>query len=490
MRQAVLIMTDTQRTDMLGCYGGPLHTPALDTFAQTGIRFSRAYTTQPVCGPARSALFTGYYPHSNGSWANSMSLQQHAATIGERLSRLGLHTAYIGKWHLDGFDYFGLGSCPEGWDPNYWYDMRNYLEELTPEDRRRSRDPATNREGIPESFTFGHRVTRRAVDFIRKHACEEFLLVVSYDEPHHPYLCPEPYASMYRDYRFPAKANVRDTLEDKPTHQRVWAGAAREQDRQNHEIRNDDFFGCNSFVDSQIGEVIRAIDENTPDALVLYTSDHGDMLGSHCLEGKGPAAYEEIARVPFLVRSPETPAGAVSDGLVSHIDVAPTILSHFDQPLPRMLEGVPLQAQLRAPETQVREAAFVEFGRYEIDHDGFGGFQPMRAIVRDRYKLVVNLTSEDELYDLVSDPEEMRNLITAEGYEELRDRLHDELLDWMNTTRDPFRGYQWARRPWRTTAPAATWGYSGMTRQREDEHLPRQLDYATGLDMGKATRPK
>lgn len=483
-------MTDTQRTDMLGCYGGPLRTPSLDAFANDAVRFSRAYTTQPVCGPARSALFTGYYPHSNGSWGNSMALQEHAVTIGQRLDHLGLHTAYIGKWHLDGFDYFGRGASPPGWDPHYWYDMRTYLEELTPEDRVRSRSPATNREGIAAEFTFAHRVSERAIEFVRVHASEDFLLVVSYDEPHDPYLCPEPYASMYRDYEFPRRVNVWDTLEGKPTHQQIWAGDARHADRGAYRITNDDFFGCNSFVDSEIGRVLGAIDEHAPDSMVIYTSDHGDMLGSHCLTGKGPAAYEEIARVPFIVRSPEAPRGVVSDGLVSHVDVVPTLLAHFDVAVPAMLEGRALQPQLADPDHRVNDAVFVEFGRYEIDHDGFGGFQPMRAIVHDRYKLVVNLTSEDELYDLVGDPDEMVNLIETPDYERLRDDLHARLLDWMNRTRDPFRGYQWERRPWRRSAVPANWAHTGMTRQREDEDLPRQLDYSTGLEMERAVRPK
>ena len=136
-RKIVLIMTDTQRADMLGCYGNPgMKTPCLDALAARGIRFDKAYTCQPVCGPARSALFTGAFPHSNGSWANSMPLGDTVKTIGQRLHDHGLHTAFIGKWHLDGGDYFGLGRCPDGWDPAYWYDMRNYLEELSRADRR------------------------------------------------------------------------------------------------------------------------------------------------------------------------------------------------------------------------------------------------------------------------------------------------------------------------------------------------------------------
>ncbi len=137
-KQIILMLTDTQRTDMVGCYGNSdMSTPSIDRLAHAGVRFDRAYTCQPVCGPARSALFTGMYPHSNGSWGNSMPLGANVLTIGQRLQDVGVHTGYVGKWHLDGGDYFGTGRCPDGWDPKYWYDMRRYLEDIRWKERAR-----------------------------------------------------------------------------------------------------------------------------------------------------------------------------------------------------------------------------------------------------------------------------------------------------------------------------------------------------------------
>lgn len=493
-RQLIFIMTDTQRQDMVGCYGNPaMHTPGLDRLAAQGVRFDRAYTCQPVCAPARAALFTGTFPHTNGVWANCNPLGDNIKTIGQRLHDRGIHTAYIGKWHLDGGDYFGLGRCPAGWDPAYWYDMRNYLEELTPAERLRSRSPELNRDpNLTAEFTFGHRCSDRALRFLAAHRAEDFLLVVSYDEPHHPFVCPEPYAGLFRDYRFPKRPNVWDTLADKPEHQRVWAGDMLHWDRDALEITAPDYFGCNSFVDFEIGRVIEAIDRYAPEALVIYTSDHGDLLHSHCLTNKGPAMYEEVTRMPFIVRWPgQAPAGATSRGLVSHIDVAPTMLDFFGLPTPKTMAGRSLLPVFRRPEQPANDALFMEFGRYETDHDGFGGFQPIRAVRDDRYKLVINLLTTDELYDLEEDPFEMHNLIGSADHAAVRDRLHDRLLAWMNDTRDPFRGYYWERRPWRTTARPATWDYTGMTRQREeDDYEPRQLDYATGLAMRTAVRKK
>ena len=493
-RRVVVIMTDTQRWDMVGCYGNKdMKTPHLDALADQGVRFDRAYTCQPVCGPARAGMFTGTWPHSNGSWANSMPLGDNVKTLGQRIRDNGIRAAYIGKWHLDGGDYFGLGRCPDGWDKDFWYDMRNYLAELPEPDRLRSRTPQIMREaGVTEDFTFGHRCSNRAMDFLRKHGAQDFLLVLSYDEPHHPFLCPPPYSEMYKDYEFPKSPNVWDRLHDKPEHHRAWAGPSLQQDKDALKIKPAWYLGCNSFVDHEIGRVMAAVDRLAPDALVIYTSDHGDAVQSHSITNKGPAMYEEITRVPFIVRWPgESPARAACPHPVSHIDLVPTIMDAFGLPVAKSLEGNTMLASFRDPRLRPNDAIFMEFARYEVDHDGFGGFQPIRAAHDGRYKLAINLLTSDELYDLHADPHEMKNLIASPAHAAIRNALHDRLLDWMNRTRDPFRGYYWERRPWRTDARPASWRYTAMTRQREnEEYEPRQLDYDTGLPMKEATRQK
>ena len=131
-----------------------------------------------------------------------------------------------------------------------------------------------------------------------------------------------------------------------------------------------------------------------------------------------------------------------------------------------------------------------EFTRYEVDHDGFGGLQMMRGITDGRFKLVLHLCDTDEFYDMESDPDEVVNLIDRSEYAAVRDKLHDALLSHMNDTRDVYRGYQWAVRPWRKDKVPA-WENDAFTRQREnEEYEPRQLDYDTGLPMEQAVRSK
>jgi uncharacterized sulfatase len=490
-RQVVVILGESVRWDMLNCYRQTgLKTPNLDRLAAAGMRFERAYNCQPVCAPARSSIWTGLYPHTNGVWGNSMALGDTTHTIGPRLQDRFIHTAFMGKWHLDGVDYFGTGRPPAGWDPEYWYDMRDYLTELSPQDRVRSREAKTGADPTwTADMCYGHRVTNRALEFLVDNKDQEFMLCVAYDEPHGPSLCPKEYSDAYENFVFPSNANLKDPLAAKPEEQRIWAGPRINE--QAPPIRAKQFFGSHTFIDAEIGRLLDQIEQSAPNALVIFTSDHGVFLESHRLLDKGPAMYDEITRVPFIVRWPgHTPAGSVNKHLVSHIDLAATLTDFWGLGVPATLEGRSVLGAFENPQAETRDAAFLEWGRYEIDHDGFGAFQPIRCACDGRYKLSVNLMTSDELYDLESDPDEMNNLIDSQAHADIRNRLHDKLLDWMDTSRDPFRGYYWGRRAWRPDFPE-TWNNAGMTRQREnDGYLPRELDYDTGLTMGQATRPK
>ena len=492
-KQLVFIMTDTTRKDMLGCYGDErMKTPNLDKLAEEGIRFENAYTTQPVCGPARSALFTGLFPHSNGMITNSIALGDNVKTIGQRLWDNGIKCGYMGKWHLDGSDYFGNGICPDGWDKKYWYDMRTYLEELSPDERVKSRQPKSSYEAwMTSEFTYAHRCSNRALDFLEENKNNSFFLAISYDEPHGPFLCPPPYNTMYEDFKLEDNPAYHDDLSNKPLFQKLWAGEHLGKSSEELRRRGKNFplyLGCNSFVDSEIGRVIDRVNTIAPDALIIFTTDHGDMLGAHCLDGKNATAYRETANVPLIIRGGEK--GKIVYDPSSHIDIAPTIMEYMGLPVPKLMEGKSILPQIYNTKEKINETVFLEFTRYEVDHDGFGGLQIMRAAVNNRYKLVINLLDTDEFYDMEKDPYEVTNQINNENYSLERDRLHDEILGQMNRTRDLFRGYQWACRSWRKDKKP-DWNNDRFTRQREnEEYEKRQLDYDTGLPIKEAVRSK
>jgi uncharacterized sulfatase len=483
----ILIVTDSQSSGMVGAYSGQsLATDNIDRLAATGIRFSRAYCPAPICTPCRAALFSGIYSHTSGSWTNNLALGYNIVTMGRRFRDLDYTAALIGKWHLDGHDYFGTGRCAEGWDPRYWYEGANYLAELdereialwrgglkTVEDLRR--------EGITREFTWAHRISNRGIDFLRNgREGKPFLLVLSYDEPHHPFTCPPEYAEAFRDFEYDLGPSAFDDLADKPSIQREWA-AAMDHPAVGGKVRSPLLFGCNAFVDDEIGRVIDTLDElQLENTWVVYISDHGEMMGAHGLSLKGCAGYEEITHVPFIVRPPQgLRVPRVDSTLVNLVDILPTFLDLAGVEPPSILHGKSLK-DLCLNRTQNEDrAVFTEFNRYEIEHDSFGGFKPMRMIVRGQFKLVIHLLCTDELYDLKNDPGELHNLINDPETATVRDALHRELLDWMEAKRDPFRGSEWERRPWQRNPVG---GWMGYFRPRpEDGYAPVVRDYDTGM---------
>ncbi len=466
----VVLMCDQQSRSQLGCYGAPVsRTPQLDRLAASAVRFTRAYTVNPLCTPARAGIFTGRLPEHAGAWTNDMPLYEHVPTMGQVFGELGYHAAYVGKWHLDGEGYFGSGRAARGFDPQWWYDGANYGAELGDEEfdayKKMGFVEAIRERGVDESYCWATRVSDRAVRFLDEAASsdEPFLLVASYDEPHPPMVCPVEYLDAYDPADMPIPETLDEPLEGKPAIQRRWTRWARDRWNLSPETLREGmrhWYACNTFVDDQIGRVLDAVDRRRPDnTVVIYTTDHGDFYGVHGLLGKGPAMYDEIARVPLLVRAPGLSGGATCDSPASTMDIIPTMLQLAGAaPRENDWDGVSLAGNLAAPGEITRDGVCAQWTRFGTG-GSFGGFYPIRTWVNDRYKLNVNLLETDELYDLDADPQEVVNLIDSPEHEEVRDRMHDELLAWMTRHRDMCHGEMFAARPWRSTRPAVGRGW-------------------------------
>ena len=305
----LFLMTDTQNRDMVGAYGNPaVRTPNLDRLASEGQLFERAYTCCPLCTPARGALFSGIHPPLNGAWANSMAPAENFPLMGEVFSRQGYNVAYSGKWHLDGTSYFGDGEAGGGFPQEWWYDGKNYADDLGSERFEQYRSCRTledmRKAAFQEEDIWAHRVADRALDFLSQQDDETpFLLVASFDEPHAPCVVPENWLSAWEADEIPERPGFALPLEGKPALQqkaRTWDRPEEWEDARQQQLKH---YLCNSYVDSQIGRILEAVkerfDENT---LIVYTSDHGDMMGAHGLTSKGPYMYEETNNIPFLLR--------------------------------------------------------------------------------------------------------------------------------------------------------------------------------------------
>lgn len=484
----IFIMTDTQATNMVGCYTDlPLNTNNIDALAAKSTKFNSGFTTAPLCTPARAGLFTGLYSNQSGPWTNNLAPGKNMRTMGNFFKDAGWNTAYIGKWHLDGHDYFGTGICPPEWDDEFWYDGANYLHELSEQEINLWRNGLNTKEEleqyhIDDDFTWAHRISDRAIKYIDKQRQQQdkpFLMVLSYDEPHHPFTCPARYVEKYEDFHYPLGQKAQDDLTNKPTHQQLWSQAMPSPVKDDATYHHPLYFACNDFVDDQIGRVLNHLtEEEWNNTWIVYTSDHGEMMGAHRLISKGSAAYDDICRIPFIIHQPHQTAREI-DTPVSHIDLLPTLLSIANIPTPPALHGESLLPILGAENTSKERGVMVEFNRYEIEHDSFGGFIPMRAWVTNDFKLVINLFDEDELYDRQHDPLEMTNLIEDPHFIEIRNQLHDSLLTYMDHIRDPFRGYRWATRPWRQDRHPQWMG--AFRPKPEDGISPVVRDYDTGL---------
>lgn len=454
----VLILSDQQCKHMLGAYGRPeFDTPNLDRLAASGMRFERAYTASPVCTPARAALMTGLSPQLAGAWANEMAPARHTPLMGEIFRGLGYRAAYTGKWHLDGSRYEGTGLAGGGFEQEWWYDRANLLRELPPGQWKAflaARNASELRAaGLRQEHLHGHRVADRAVDFLQRAGKEPFLLVVSFDEPHSPWLAPPEYWEKFKPGDLDPRPNYGASLEGKPEIQRIHA---REIAEDHHHptweqlvARRLAYFGCNSWIDREVGRVLDAVERHHgEDTVVLYTSDHGDQLGSHGLHDKGAAMYEESCNVPLLVRGPSIPAGSVAHAPASHLDLLPTMLELAGSARPPSLHGRSLVPVLRDPGARVNETVLISFNRFALG-EARGAFFPIRCITDGRHKLSVNLFDTDEFYDLQADPWEMTNRIHDPGLAAVRDHLHDRLLQTLRDTLDPMDSHLWGDRPWR-----------------------------------------
>jgi uncharacterized sulfatase len=208
----VFIMTDTQNKSMVGAYGIPtVDTPTLDLLAATGTRFERAYTACPLCTPARGAIFSGLHPQVNGAWCNNIAPQATVPLMGTIFHHFGYRAAYTGKWHLDGSSYWGTGVPDGGFEPDWWYDGKRYAEDIGPEMLRKYDTCRTADElraaGFREENLWGHQVANRAIDFLEQVDNVPFLLAVSFDEPHAPFVAPPEYWEKFTPADIPKPLN-------------------------------------------------------------------------------------------------------------------------------------------------------------------------------------------------------------------------------------------------------------------------------------------
>ncbi len=437
----LVLMTDQQRFDAMSCAGNhEIRTPHLDALAASGVRFTQAVTPTPVCVAARMSFITGHRI-SRTHWVDNQKLPgppPELPTIMSTLLQAGYWTQGIGKMHFRGRHYGlrDLKTMEEGVTHRVDDDYLCYLRDHGVRTRfpKGIRDllifqPQTN--GIPVEHHMNTWVGDRSVDFLREHVHhrpgQPFFLWSSWLSPHPPFAPCEPYDSMYEPSDMGLPEYLDRPIEDLPPQ------SLRQRGRLNGLHRNPDrlrrvralYYGLVSHVDDAIGRVLAELDslgiaDNT---VVLFVSDHGEMLGDHGV-GQKFSPYEHSVRIPFLLRWPgKTEPGRVSDDLVSLLDFFPTLIDELDLAYPLgagPLTGASLLGTKGGGLADDRDAVFIDYG---ADSERWVSLRSKNR----KYAFWAN-GGVEECYDLAADPWEKENLIAdSPGWLQ---EYRSQVLDW------------------------------------------------------------
>lgn len=371
----VLVMTDQQRVDSLGCYGNRfVETPRIDRLAAEGVVFDRAFTPFPVCTPARASMWTGVYPHTHGIESNVYGVDNLFAEVGRirrtvfhDLQDAGYSTAYFGKWHLGEKD----PGCFDVWDGfnsrgGHWVDGYQSFQ------------GGTWRPTVQ---------TDRCIEFLKSDKAREkpFVMVQSYYPPHHPYTAPQKFYDPYRGKGVPFPG----------------------------------YYASVSALDHETGRILDALDETgqRDNTIFVYYSDHGDTFkyrpdGEHKF-----VCHEESIRVPFVVHWPGHYEGGrrIASPVLLH-DLTPWLLDEADGRRQERVHGKSLRPLLRGDEGDARDVAYVE----TITRDNK---YHQRCLRTENWKLVLSKDGPHMLYDLDNDPEEVLDI-----HDTPRADVHDQFL--------------------------------------------------------------
>ncbi|MBQ2460255.1 MAG: sulfatase [Bacteroidaceae bacterium] len=467
----VHIMSDDHSYQAVSAYGHALGQKAptrnIDQLAKRGMLFRRAYVENSLSTPSRACLMTGLYSHQNGQRRLGEGIDSTLTFVSELLRDAGYQTAVMGKWHL---------RCePKGFDE--YHILHNQGEYYKP----RFRTPRTNGKYVPEKGYVTELITDHAIDFLKnRDKNRPFALFVHHKAPHRNWMPPTQYLSLYEDTQFPLPETFYDDYETR-------GKAAHNQEmsiRRNMELKNDlktdvavgadnhlgrmtnqqkqawwdivaprnedflsghlegdtllrwkfqryvrDYMRCIHSVDEQVGRLVQYLEseglmENT---LIVYTSDQGFYMGEHGWFDKR-FMYEESFRTPLIIYAPEAAEGKECSALVQNIDFAPTFLDVAGVEKPTEMVGTSLLPIIESGRQPRGWRKYLYYHYY--DFPGVHHVSQHDGVSDGRYKLIHFYGREgtyDELYDLKTDPNELRNLISEKRYQRQKRRLQKQL---------------------------------------------------------------
>lgn len=469
----LFLWTDEQRADTMSVYGNhKIHAPNLNKLASESVVFQNAYVSQPVCTPSRSTVMTGLWPHTNTCTENNNPLPETIPCFPEIFNDTDYRTGYFGKWHLgdEVFRQHGFEEWEsiediywryfrEGRDPNQKSSYHDFLEAL-------GYKPDTERGAFSRGFAarlpLPHCkpkfLEQKACDFLQRHQKEPFMLYVNFLEPHMPFFGP------LNDEHDPVEVdlptNFADPLEEnEPLRYRLLREKYRQQGFEGHDLTTEfgwrrliaNYWGLVTQVDLSVGAILQTLEKLglADNTIVVYTSDHGDMMGAHQLLAK-TVMYEESVKVPWLMRIPQLGRRQrIIQQPVSHIDIVPTLLDLMRKGEEHQLPGQSLTPLITG--SQIAENhVFIEWNpdirRGNTPH-AIPSISPEEVarvhktstrtiIAPDGWKLCLSDQDKSQLFNLTKDHGETTNLFHTGEYGDIIDQLKKRIHDWQKKVDD------------------------------------------------------
>jgi arylsulfatase A-like enzyme len=419
----LIIIADQWRAQAFGYAGDPnVQTPNIDRFERECVNFTQAVTGMPVCSPTRASLLTGQRPQTHGIFLNDVPLNPEAVTLAKELKAEGYDTGCIGKWHVDGhgresfiprerrqgFDYWKVLECTHSYNRSPYY--------------------ADGPEKLQWEGYDAIAQTRDAQQFIGEHAkagSKPFLLWLAWGPPHNPYeTAPAKYQAMYAPEKMKLRGNVPVEMEQQA---RAWLAG---------------YYAHCTALDDCLADLLRTLQETGQDknTIIVFTADHGDMLGSHAQQRK-QRPWDESARVPMLWRVPE-PLGVKPrrvEGTINTEDVMPTLLSLCGRAVPKSVEGYDFTGYLRGGADPSGGATIIRctspFGEYQRDRGG----KEYREVRTARYSYARDLEGPWLLFDNEKDPLQLDNLAGKTEHAKLQAEMDALLKKKLAEQHDDFR---------------------------------------------------
>jgi len=482
----IIITTDQQRTDSLSCYGSAFtNTPNLDRLANEGVIFDRAYCANPVCTPARASIFGGRYLSRHGAWNVGMNVPDDERFISHILAGAGYRTHYVGKAHFQSFGakpdestetlkdwwnrypewtgpYYGfetvelaLGHVVYGIAGHYGTWVRSMVDDETFKSFSSAKCLSDCRFGgqaydwhLPVGLHNSVWTADRTIDFLKKHGNSgPFMLGVGFQDPHHAHCVSEDFHDRVAPEDVPLPDFDEGELDDKPPHfmaaregrlkelptRGEFEMAGQMEDTEFTKVKESDarlgrshYYTMVKLIDREIGRILDYLEKSglAENTIIVFTTDHGELLGDHGLWMKGPFHYEQLIRIPMIMRWPRNiTSGHRTDAIFSQVDIAPTILESCGVEPPENIDGVSGLRMLRDGTGNIRDAALVECV------DDPKGLRLKTIVTRNRKLTWYCGQQYGELYDLENDPREKQNLWRCPEYGGDKSALLARLLE-------------------------------------------------------------